>query len=99
MDLPESSSSWSRRDLRPDEKRPSAKKLVSNRPAVAEGRVTPVTAHASRTSTSYCWYVLVVLTVAYTISFIDRQILALMIGPIRKDLSPRTAPISGAFAL
>ncbi len=56
--------------------------------------MTPVTAHASRTSTSYCWYVLVVLTVAYTISFIDRQILALMIGPIRKDLGISDTEVS-----
>ena len=56
--------------------------------------MTPVVAHASRTSTSYCWYVLVVLTVAYTISFIDRQILALMIGPIRKDLGISDTEVS-----
>ena len=33
----------------------------------------------------YRWYVLIVLTTAYTVSFIDRQILALLIGPIRRD--------------
>jgi MFS family permease len=35
----------------------------------------------------YSWYVVGVLTAAYTISFIDRQILALMVGPIKKDLA------------
>lgn len=33
----------------------------------------------------YRWYVLIVLTAAYTVSFVDRQILALLIGPIRRD--------------
>lgn len=32
------------------------------------------------------WYAVIVLTVAYTFSYIDRQILALMVGPIRADL-------------
>jgi MFS family permease len=34
----------------------------------------------------YAWYVLVVLMVCYTLSFIDRQILSLLVGPIRRDL-------------
>lgn len=37
-------------------------------------------------SAAYSWYVVVVLTVAYTFSFIDRQIMALMVEPIRRDL-------------
>ncbi len=32
------------------------------------------------------WYAVGVLTVAYTFSYIDRQILSLMVGPIRADL-------------
>ena len=36
--------------------------------------------------TGYSWYVVVVLTLAYTVSFIDRQIMALMVEPIRRDL-------------
>jgi MFS family permease len=43
---------------------------------------------------AYSWYVLVVLTVAYTVSFIDRQILALMIAPIRKDFSISDTQVS-----
>ena len=35
---------------------------------------------------AYGWYVVVVLTLAYTVSFVDRQIMALMVGPIRRDL-------------
>ena len=34
----------------------------------------------------YAWYVVAVLMLAYTLSFIDRQILSLMVGPIRSDL-------------
>jgi MFS family permease len=34
----------------------------------------------------YAWYVVFVLIVAYTFSFIDRQILTLMVGPIRETL-------------
>ena len=37
-------------------------------------------------NTRYSWYVVVVLTLAYTVSFIDRQIMALMVEPIRRDL-------------
>src|SRR5262245_45347819 len=35
----------------------------------------------------YAWYVVGVLTLAYVISFVDRQILNLMVDPIRHDLS------------
>jgi len=37
-------------------------------------------------SYAYAWYVMGVLVLAYVFSFIDRQILALMVGPIRRDL-------------
>lgn len=37
-------------------------------------------------SPAYAWYVVGVLTLAYIFSFIDRQILALLVGPIRADL-------------
>ena len=37
-------------------------------------------------ATGYAWYVVGVLTLAYIFSFIDRQILSLMVGPIQKDL-------------
>ena len=37
-------------------------------------------------SARYAWYVVAVLTLAYVSSFIDRQILALLVGPIRRDL-------------
>src|SRR5438128_10534001 len=34
----------------------------------------------------YAWYVVGVLTFVYIFSFIDRQILNLLVGPIRRDL-------------
>src|SRR4051812_45492774 len=34
----------------------------------------------------YVWFVVIVLTLAYSCSFIDRQILTLLIEPIRRDL-------------
>ncbi len=40
----------------------------------------------ARHSMAYAWYVVAVLMVAYVFSFIDRQILNLLVGPIRADL-------------
>jgi MFS family permease len=37
-------------------------------------------------ATTYAWVVVVILMVAYVFSFIDRQILNLLVGPIRRDL-------------
>ena len=37
-------------------------------------------------SPAYAWYVVGVLTLAYVFSFIDRQILNLLVGPIERDL-------------
>lgn len=42
----------------------------------------------------YSWYVVGVLTVAYTLSFIDRQIINLLIGPIKADLGVSDFEIS-----
>src|SRR5262245_55674821 len=36
--------------------------------------------------TGYAWYVVAVLTIVYIFSFIDRQILNLLVRPIRRDL-------------
>ncbi|WP_439815800.1 spinster family MFS transporter [Zavarzinia sp. CC-PAN008] len=35
---------------------------------------------------AYAWYVVLVLSLAYTFSFVDRQILTLLVAPIRRDL-------------
>ena len=45
-------------------------------------------------SKTYAWYVVVLLTLIYTVSFIDRQILALMIGPIRRDFGISDTQVS-----
>jgi MFS family permease len=34
----------------------------------------------------FAWYVVIILTACYTLSFIDRQILSLLVGPIKRDL-------------
>lgn len=40
----------------------------------------------SRPSLKYSWYVVVLLTLANISSFLDRQILALLVGPIKRDM-------------
>lgn len=50
--------------------------------------------HQAYGSDAYAWYVVVLLTVTYTISFVDRQIMALMIGPIRSDLEISDTQVS-----
>src|SRR5204862_483402 len=40
----------------------------------------------TRADYRYGWYTAAVLMVAYTFSFLDRQILNLMVGPIKADL-------------
>ncbi len=44
------------------------------------------TASPSPLGRFYPWYATIVLMVAYVLSYLDRQILYLMVGPIRKDL-------------
>jgi MFS family permease len=51
--------------------------------------VTPVTTAAAQEPyppNGYAWYVVGVLTLVYIFSFIDRQILNLLVRPIRRDL-------------
>jgi MFS family permease len=54
-------------------------------PVSAEPEV-PSSAPDPYPSSGYAWYVVGVLTLAYIFSFIDRQILSLMVGPIKHDL-------------
>ena len=50
-------------------------------------RIEPGTSGAAEyPARAYAWYVVTVLTIAHVISFLDRQILALMVGPIKRDL-------------
>jgi predicted MFS family arabinose efflux permease len=39
-----------------------------------------------RSTSLYAWYVVIVLMMAYTLSFIDRQILSLLVEPIKAEL-------------
>lgn len=43
---------------------------------------------------AYSWYVVVVLFLAYTVAYIDRQIMALLIEPIKRDLGINDTQIS-----
>lgn len=45
-------------------------------------------------SIRYAWFVVLVLTLANTVSFIDRQILSLLVEPIREDLKINDTQIS-----
>ncbi|MGE5195441.1 MAG: spinster family MFS transporter [Deltaproteobacteria bacterium] len=42
--------------------------------------------HEEYPAAGYAWYVVAVLTLAYVVSFIDRQILGLLVKPIQEDL-------------
>ena len=44
------------------------------------------TTNRSSPSMAYPWMVVAILMVAYVFSFVDRQILNLLVGPIRRDL-------------
>ncbi|HUA19463.1 MAG TPA: MFS transporter [Bryobacteraceae bacterium] len=44
-------------------------------------------AKAQRPGLGYAWYVVIVLTAIYMLSFVDRQILSLLVGPIKRDLA------------
>ncbi len=55
--------------------------------AVVETPAVSVNAvEESYPSAGYAWYVVIVLTLVYVFSFIDRQILNLLVKPIRRDL-------------
>jgi MFS family permease len=57
----------------------------SIQPAAPDAIASGATVHGGR-STAYAWYVVAALMAAYVMSFIDRQIMALLIEPIRADL-------------
>jgi MFS family permease len=41
---------------------------------------------AGQTSRALAWYAVILLTACYTLSYIDRQILSILVGPIKRDL-------------
>ena len=54
---------------------------ATGRAAAAQGR--PADSYPTPAS---AWWIVIVLTIAYVFSFIDRQILTLLVAPIRRDL-------------
>ncbi|MGC2331661.1 MAG: MFS transporter [Candidatus Acidiferrales bacterium] len=46
----------------------------------------PLKRNSADASGRYAWYVVGVLMLCYTMSFVDRQILSLLVGPIKRDL-------------
>src|ERR1700728_4762857 len=53
--------------------------------------MTPVSAPTTlppqrQTKLGYAWYVVIVLTALYMLSFVDRTILSLLVGSIKRDL-------------
>ena len=54
-------------------------------PAVESGRPSTSASQESEPKLAYAWYVVIVLTTCYTLSFIDRQILGLLVDPIKKE--------------
>lgn len=57
-------------------------------------RETAGTVETGYPSSRYSWYVVTVLTLTYAVSFVDRQIMALMIEPIRRDLGISDTQVS-----
>jgi MFS family permease len=50
-------------------------------------RSLPDSQDSGVSSPKYAWYVVAVLTGCYTLSFVDRQILSLLVRPIKQDLA------------
>jgi MFS family permease len=42
-------------------------------------------ASSGKSSMRFAWYAVVILTLCYTLSFVDRQILSLLVGPMKRD--------------
>ncbi len=61
--------------------------MASNPAASAQASAPP-----SRIG-SYAWYALIVLVLVYVVNFIDRQILSILVGDIKRDLSVSDAQI------
>lgn len=60
----------------------------------------PATVPAQSPSPGYAWYSVGVLTLCYTLAFIDRQILGLLIGPVKAEfgISDTQVGLLGGFA-
>ncbi len=74
--------------------------MPGTRPQKTEPAAAP---DSERPSLGYAWYVVLALTAIYMLSFVDRQVLSLLVGPIKRDLGvsdTRIGLLQGlAFAL
>lgn len=52
----------------------------------ATNRIAALDSSSEYPSTARAWYSVVILLLAYILSFIDRQLLSLLVGPVRRDL-------------
>jgi MFS family permease len=59
----------------------------------ADAAETPGATPAKRSVGAYAWYALFVLVLVYIINFIDRQILSILVGDIKRDLGVSDAQI------
>ncbi|MDZ4729678.1 MAG: MFS transporter [Xanthomonadales bacterium] len=84
-------------------KKPQHADIPENARTTVEHERTTTDADVDFPNQRYAWYVVSMLTVAYTFSFIDRQIINLLVDPIRQDLQLSDTQISllqgMAFAL
>jgi len=62
----------------------------SDSPASAESNSTSIPYPSER----YAWYVVIILMIIYVFSFVDRQILSLLVDPIEADLGLSDTQIS-----
>jgi len=51
------------------------------------GDASHTTQPSDHAGSAYAKYVVIVLVICYTLAFVDRQILSLLVGPIKRDLS------------
>jgi MFS family permease len=58
-------------------------RLNVTQPAISATEANP---RAAKPNLRYGWYVVLVLTAVYMLSFVDRQILGLLVQPIKRDL-------------
>ena len=62
----------------------------SDSPALAESNSPSIPYPSER----YAWYVVIILMIVYVFSFVDRQILSLLVDPIKADLGLSDTQIS-----
>jgi len=61
---------------------------------MSETERTPAADGNTYPNEAYAWYVVVVLTLGYVVSFLDRQIFALLVQPIRQDMGLTDTQVS-----